>query len=101
MVYHGAADAEGVAEVHGGHGGQGVDVFALHPDGLAVVVANAVQKAIFLGKEPRWHAWVEDEDYERKEIGEGHGSADDGEGVVRRSDIIVPGNETFQVSRKS
>ena len=46
VVDHCAADAEGVAEVHGGHGGKGVDVLALHPDGLAVVVADAVEEAV-------------------------------------------------------
>ena len=32
VVEHGAADDEGVAEVHGRHGGEGVDVVAAHPD---------------------------------------------------------------------
>jgi hypothetical protein len=35
-----------------------------------------------LGEESWWHARIEDKDYECKEICEGHGSADDGEGVV-------------------
>lgn len=68
--------------MHGGHGCQGVDVFAFHPDGLPIVVADAVEESVFEGKEPWWHAGIENEDYECEEIGEGHGPADDGEGVV-------------------
>lgn len=82
MVYHGAADTEGISEVHGWHSGQRVHVFALHPHRLPIVVAHAIEESVFLGKESRRHAWIEDEDYECKEICEGHGSANDGEGVV-------------------
>lgn len=82
VVHHCDADTEGVPKVHGWHGGKSVDVFPLHPNGLTVVVADAVEEAVFLGKKSRWHARVEDKDYERKEICKGHGSSDDGERVV-------------------
>ena len=49
VVDHCAADAEGVAKVHGWHGCQGVDVFPLHPHGLPVVVAHAVEESVLWG----------------------------------------------------
>lgn len=46
MVQHGAADEEGVAEMHGRHGGERVDVVPLHPHALPVVVADGVEEAV-------------------------------------------------------
>lgn len=42
VVDHGAADDEGIAEVHAGHGGEGIDEVAAHPDGGRFVVADGV-----------------------------------------------------------
>ena len=42
MVDHGAADHERVAEVHAGHGGEGIDEVAAHPDGGCFVVADGI-----------------------------------------------------------
>lgn len=82
VPYERAANAEGVAEVHGGHGGKRVDVFAGLPNGLCIVVPNAVHKAVFLRQKAWRHAWVENEGYEGEEVRERHCTADDGEGWV-------------------
>ena len=42
VVDHGAADDKRVAEVHAGHGGEGVDEVAAHPDRGCFVVAHGV-----------------------------------------------------------
>lgn len=47
MPEEGDADAEGVAEVHGRHSGEGVDILSALPDGLGVVVADGVEEAVF------------------------------------------------------
>jgi len=80
--------------VHGGHSGERVDVFALHPHALSIIPANTVEEAIFGGKQSRWHARVEDENRESKKIRQGHGPPYDCECVERWSNIIVPSQET-------
>jgi len=90
MVHHDTTDREGICKVHGGHGGQSVDIFALHPHALSIVPANTIEEAVFRRKQPRWHARVEDEDREGKEIRQGHGPPYDCKGVERRGNIIVP-----------
>lgn len=47
MVEDGRADAEGIAEMHGWHGGEGVDVFPAHPDGFGFIASDAVEEAVF------------------------------------------------------
>ena len=61
VVDHGAADDEGVAEMHARHGGEGVDEVAAHPDGGRFVVADGVEEAVFRGQQARRHAGVEGE----------------------------------------
>lgn len=58
MVEHGAADDEGVPEMHAGHRGEGVDVVAAHPDAGRVVVANGIEEAIFGREKAGRHARV-------------------------------------------
>lgn len=81
MIEQGATYAEGISKVHRGHSGQGVHVFAFHPDTLCVIVANAIEEAVFFGEQSRWHAWVEDEDRKCKEIRKSHGPSNNCEGV--------------------
>ena len=82
MIHHCAANTECVPKMHGRHCSQRVDVFSLHPNALSVVMANTINKAVFRGKQSRWHTRVYNEDDESKEIGKSHCSSDDGEGVV-------------------
>ena len=96
VVQQRAADAEGVAEVHRGHGRQGVDVLALHPHRLPVVVAHAVEEAVLRRQQARRHARVEDEDGECHQVRERHRPAHDGERVVRGRNVVVPGDEPVQ-----
>lgn len=58
VVEHGAADDEGVAEMHRRHGGEGIHVVTAHPDAGGIVVANRVQKSVFWREEARRHAWI-------------------------------------------
>ena len=69
VVDHGAADAEGVAEMHARHRGQRVDVVARHEDAGGVVVADRVQEAVFGREQARRHAGVESECQEGEEVG--------------------------------
>lgn len=69
MVDHGDADAEGISEVHRGHGGEGIHVVSLHPHRLGVVAADAVEESVLRGEKTRRHAWVEDKDAEGEEVG--------------------------------
>jgi hypothetical protein len=57
-------------------------------------VAHRVEEAVFFGEQPRRHAWVEHEGEECEEVCECYCASDDGEGGVRRRDVIVPGDET-------
>ena len=50
MIHHCAPDTEGVAEVHGRHRSQGVDVFSGHPHALRVIMADAIKEAVFRRK---------------------------------------------------
>lgn len=93
MVDERAADGEGVAEVHGGHGGERVDVFAAHPHALCVIVAHCVEETVLFGEEARRHAGVEDEGHEGEEVGEGHSASDGRKGGVRGRDEVVPRDE--------
>ena len=47
VVGHGAADHEGVAEMHRRHGRQRVDVVPRHEDRGGVVVPHGVEEAVF------------------------------------------------------
>ena len=69
VVDHGAADAEGVAEMHARHRGERVDVVARHEDAGGVVVADRVQEAVFGREQARGHAGVEGECEEGEEVG--------------------------------
>lgn len=40
MIEHGAADDEGISEMHARHCGERIDVVAAHPDAGRVVVAD-------------------------------------------------------------
>lgn len=93
VVNQGHADAEGISEVHRGHGSQGVNVLAAHPNALSVVVANRVQKTVFRREKSRWHAGIENEGHEGAEVGQRHGSAGNGEGVEGRRYVVVPADE--------
>ena len=93
MIHHDATNGEGICKVHRGHSGQGIDVFTLHPHTLSVISANAVEEAVFRREQPWWHARIENENCEGKEIRQSHGPSDDCEGVERRRNIIVPPEE--------
>lgn len=93
MVEHGAADDEGVAEMHGRHRGKGINIIAAHPYASRVVMADRVEKAVLRWKETRRHARVQREGHKGEKIGQSEGTADRGESGVRRSDIVVPGDE--------
>lgn len=97
VVEHGAADDEGVAEMHARHCGEGVDVVAAHPDGAGVVVADGVEEAVLGGEEAGGHAGVEGEGEEGEEVGEREGAADCGEGGVGGGDGVVPCYEAVGV----
>ena len=94
MVDHGAADAEGVAEMHARHRGERVDVVARHEDAGGVVVADRVEEAVFGREQARRHAGVEGECEESEEVGQGEGAADCGEVGERGRDVVVPCDET-------
>ena len=61
MVDHGAADHKSVAEMHGRHGGKGVDVVAGHEDRGGIVAADGIEKAVFGREQAGRHARVEGE----------------------------------------
>lgn len=82
MMDHGAADYEGVAEMHTGHSGERVDKVAAHPDRGCFVMAHGVQETVFRRKQARRHAGVKGKSYECEEVGKGEGAADCGEGGV-------------------
>ena len=84
--------------MHGWHGGELVDEFAAHPDGLRVVVAHCVEEAVFFGEETGWHAGVYDEGEEGAEVGEREGAAGVREGVKGGRDVVVPADEAVEVS---
>jgi hypothetical protein len=87
------ADAEAVAKVHAGHGGELVHVLAAHPHRLGVVVAYRVEEAVFGREQPRRHAWVDDEGQEGEEVCEGQRTPGGGEGGEGGCDVVVPGDE--------
>lgn len=58
MVDHGAADHEGIAEMHAGHGRERIDKVAAHPNRCCFVVAHRVKKPIFRRKQAWRHAGV-------------------------------------------
>jgi len=93
VVEEGGADGEGVGEVQGRHGGELVDVAGFGPDAFGVALADGVLEAVGLGEQAGRHARVEGEDEEGAEVGEGHGAAGEGEGVVVGCDVVVPGEE--------
>lgn len=68
VVEHGAADDEGVAEMHRRHGGEGVDVIAAHPDGRCVIVADGVEETVLWREEPGRHARVQGEGREGEKV---------------------------------
>lgn len=97
VVEEGRADGEGVCEVERGHGGELIDVAGFGPDAFGVALADCVLEAVGLGKETGRHAGVEGEDEECGEVGEGHGAAGQGEGIVVGRDVVIPGEEAAMV----
>lgn len=93
VIEEGGADCEGVGEVQRGHGGELVDVAGFGPDAFGVALADGVLEAVGLGEQAGRHAGVEGEDEEGGEVGQGHGTAGEGEGVVVGCDVVVPGEE--------
>ena len=89
----GAADDDGVAAVHGGHCGEGVDEPAHHPQAGGFAVVDGVEEAVLRRQHARGHAGVQREDDEGEEVGQGQGAADGGERGVARRDVVVPGDE--------
>ena len=87
------ANGESVGEVKGGHGGELVDVAGFGPDAFGVALADGVLEAVGLGEQAGRHAGVEGEDEEGGEVGQSHGAASEGEGVVVGRDVVVPGEE--------
>lgn len=61
VVDHGAADDEGVAEMHARHRRQRVDVVTAHPDTGRVVVPHRIEEAVLGREQTRRHAGVERE----------------------------------------
>ena len=68
MVEHSAADNERVAKMHAGHCSERIDEIAAHPDAGRVVVAYAIQEAVFGRKKTRRHTRIEGECQEGEEI---------------------------------
>lgn len=62
MVDQRNTNAECIAKMHRRHCSEGVDEIAFHEDGLAFVVADGVEEAVFLWKKTRRHARIDDED---------------------------------------
>ena len=60
--------------MHAGHGCEGVDVFAGHPDALSVVATDSVEESVFWGEKSWGHTGVEGESCEGEEISKGHGN---------------------------
>ena len=98
MTDQSTTDGEGVAKVHARHSCKRIDEFSFHPDALRVVMANCVEKAILLGKEPWWHARTEDECGESKKVNKGYRSSGNGKGVMRRRKVIVLSDEATKVN---
>lgn len=94
MVNHGNADAERISEMHRRHGGERIDIVSLHPDGLCIVAADAVEESILRGKKTWWHAWVEDEDTESHEVSESHCSTDGCKSCVRWCYVVPESDES-------
>ena len=90
MVDHSAADHKGVAEMHAGHGGEGIYKVATHPNRGCFVVAHRVEETVFRWKQARWHAGVKGKGNEGEEVGKGESAANRGERGVRGRDIIIP-----------
>lgn len=94
VVYKCGANNESVSKMHRRHSCQSIHVFPAHPDALCVIPSNTVEEPVFWGQEPRWHARVEDEDYESEEVREGHRSSHNCESVEGGGGIVVPCNES-------
>ncbi len=71
MVDHGAADHEGIAKMHTGHGGERINKISTHPDRGRSVVAHGVKETIFRRKQARRHAGVKGKGEEGEEVGKG------------------------------
>lgn len=82
MVDHGAADDEGIAEMHARHRRQRVDVIPAHPDAGCVIVSHRIEEAVLGWEQTRRHARVEREGEKGEEVGERQGAADGGKGLV-------------------
>lgn len=93
VVEEGGADCEGVGEVQRGHSGKLVDVAGFGPHAFGVALTHGILEAVGLREQAGRHAGVEGEDEEGGEVGQGHGAAGEGEGVVVGCDVVVPGKE--------
>ena len=95
MIYHRAANHEGVAKVHAGHRRERIDVITTHPDTRRVVMPDRVQKAVFCRQQAGRHARVEGEGQKGQQICEGQSAANGGECRVGWSNVVVPGDKTM------
>lgn len=84
--------------MHGWHGSERVDVVSLHPNGLCVITADAVEESILRGKKTRWHTWVEDKDAEGEKIGKSHGAANGCKSCMRWCYIVPERDESIRKS---
>lgn len=93
LVDEDAADAEGVSEMHAGHGGQLVDVLAAHEDAGGVLGIDRVDEAKLLGQQARRHARVDGKGEKGKHVEQRHGAADGAEARVVGRHVVVVGNK--------
>lgn len=93
MVYHRAADHEGIAKMHTRHRGERIHVITSDPNPRGTVMADRVQEAVFGREQARGHARVEGEGQKGQKIRNGHGATEGGKCGVRWGDVVVPGYE--------
>ena len=61
VVQHRAANHKGIAEMHAGHGGEGIDIVSAHPDAGGVIMADRIEEAVFGREQARGHARIKGE----------------------------------------
>ena len=98
MIDKGTTNSKRVAKVHARHGCKFVDVLALHPDTLCIVMANRIEKPVLLRKKPWWHTRVEDECSESEKISESHRPSGNSESVMGGCKMIVPRDKSAFIS---
>lgn len=93
LVDKNASDAESISKMHTWHSCQSVHKVSTHPNRCGVLAVDGIDEAILWGKQARWHAGVEDEDHESKQVAQGHGPTSDRESGESGRHVVVERDE--------